>query len=80
MVTLADVAKEAHVSKMTVSRVINHPEKVTKELQKIVFEAMAKLDYQPNLAARALANYKVIYFGRNDGSRALLYDFTGGNF
>ncbi|MDK6809879.1 LacI family DNA-binding transcriptional regulator [Ligilactobacillus agilis] len=58
MVTLADVAKEAHVSKMTVSRVINHPEKVTKELQKIVFEAMAKLDYQPNLAARALASHK----------------------
>lgn len=29
MTTLVDVAKRANVSKMTVSRVINHPEKVT---------------------------------------------------
>ena len=31
MVTLSDVAKEANVSKMTVSRAINHPEQVTPE-------------------------------------------------
>ncbi|WP_278341362.1 LacI family DNA-binding transcriptional regulator, partial [Lactobacillus acetotolerans] len=29
MVTLSDVAKAANMSKMTVSRVINHPEQVT---------------------------------------------------
>ncbi len=33
MTTLTDVAKEANVSKMTVSRVINHPEQVTPELR-----------------------------------------------
>lgn len=33
MVTLADVARRANVSKMTVSRVINHPEQVTDELK-----------------------------------------------
>ena len=36
MVTLADVARRANVSKMTVSRVINHPEQVTDELKKLV--------------------------------------------
>lgn len=55
MVTLSDVAKEANVSKMTVSRVINHPEQVTKELRSLVEKAMKTLHYSPNSAARALA-------------------------
>lgn len=56
MVTLSDVAKEANVSKMTVSRVINHPEQVTVELRQIVEQAMQKLDYHPNSIAQALVN------------------------
>lgn len=56
MATLGDVAAKAHVSKMTVSRVINHPEKVTKELRDLVYAAMSELNYQPNFAAKALAN------------------------
>lgn len=56
MVTLNDVAKKANVSKMTVSRVINHPEKVTDELKLLVYEAMQELNYRPNAAAKALAN------------------------
>ncbi len=56
MVTLSDVAKQANVSKMTVSRVINHPEQVTAELRQLVEAAMATLDYRPNAAAKALAN------------------------
>ncbi|MGY3750489.1 LacI family DNA-binding transcriptional regulator [Vagococcus acidifermentans] len=55
MVTLSDVAKKANVSKMTVSRVINHPELVTDELKELVFQAMKELNYQPNAAAKALA-------------------------
>lgn len=54
-VTLLDVAKRANVSKMTVSRVINHPEQVTDELKELVFAAMKELNYQPNIAAKALA-------------------------
>lgn len=54
MVTLSDVAKEANVSKMTVSRVINHPEQVTPELKQLVEQAMAILHYRPNSAAKAL--------------------------
>ncbi|MFD1440857.1 MULTISPECIES: LacI family DNA-binding transcriptional regulator [Lacticaseibacillus] len=56
MVTLSDVAKQANVSKMTVSRVINHPEQVTPELRCLVEEAMTALNYHPNSAAKALAN------------------------
>ena len=56
MTTLNDVAKKANVSKMTVSRVINHPVKVTDELKELVFQAMKELDYKPNVAAKALAN------------------------
>lgn len=56
MATLSDVAKKANVSKMTVSRVINHPEKVTDELKELVFAAMKELSYKPNIAAKALAN------------------------
>lgn len=56
MTTLSDVAKKANVSKMTVSRVINHPEKVTDELKELVFQAMKDLNYKPNVAAKALAN------------------------
>ena len=56
MTTLADVAKLANVSKMTVSRVINHPEQVTDELKELVFSAMAELNYRPNIAAKALVS------------------------
>lgn len=56
MATLNDVAKKANVSKMTVSRVINHPEQVRDELKQSVFLAMSQLDYRPNVAAKALVN------------------------
>ncbi|AEV95928.1 LacI family DNA-binding transcriptional regulator [Pediococcus claussenii] len=56
MPTLNDVARLANVSKMTVSRVINHPDKVRDDLKKLVYEAMRDLDYHPNIAAKALVN------------------------
>ncbi|HBM3433292.1 TPA: LacI family DNA-binding transcriptional regulator, partial [Listeria monocytogenes] len=52
MATLADVAKRANVSKMTVSRVINHPDQVSDELKMLVYSAMEALEYVPNYAAR----------------------------
>lgn len=56
MITLSDVAKKANVSKMTVSRVINHPEQVTQELRCLVEQAMNDLNYHPNSIARALVH------------------------
>lgn len=60
MTTLADVARLANVSKMTVSRVINHPEKVTKELRTLVMAAMKELNYKPNVVAKALAQQRTL--------------------
>lgn len=54
MITLNDVAKKANVSKMTVSRVINHPDQVRPELRELILDVMSQLNYQPNAAARAL--------------------------
>lgn len=56
MATLSDVAKLANVSKMTVSRVINHPEQVTDDLKEMVYRAMRDVNYRPNIAAKALVN------------------------
>ncbi len=55
MTTLNEVAKVAGVTPMTVSRVINNPEKVKEETRKRVEKAMADLHYVPNVAARSLA-------------------------
>lgn len=55
MPNLSDVAKKANVSKMTVSRAINHPEQVTDELKNLVYQAMDDLNYKPNRLARALS-------------------------
>src|SRR5690606_36276907 len=51
---LGDVAALAGVSAMTVSRVLNDPERVRAETRARVLAAVRELDYRPNLAARQL--------------------------
>ena len=53
--TLADVAREAKCSPMTVSRVINNEGNVREKTREEVRAAIARLNYSPNRAARALA-------------------------
>jgi len=53
--TLADVAREAQVSPMTVSRVVNGESNVVAATREVVERAIAKLGYVPNQAARMLA-------------------------
>ena len=53
--TMADVARRAGVSKMTVSRVINDRPGVSPESLKRVTEAIRALDYVPSRRARSLA-------------------------
>ena len=53
--TIADVAREAGVSPMTVSRVLNGGRNVRADTKHLVDEAIARLNYVPNTAARALA-------------------------
>lgn len=53
---MADVAREAGVSLVTVSRVINQPDKVAPETLGQVREAIKRLRYVPNLTAGSLAS------------------------
>lgn len=53
--TIADVAREAGVSPMTVSRAINGEVRVQPETRERVETAVRKLGYVPNAAARSLA-------------------------
>ncbi len=53
--TIADVAREARCSPMTVSRVINGEGNVREETREQVLAAVRKLNYSPNRAARSLA-------------------------
>ncbi|WP_139124428.1 LacI family DNA-binding transcriptional regulator, partial [Enterovibrio norvegicus] len=52
MATIKDVAKEAGVSVATVSRVINKSPKTSESSIASVTNAMSKLGYRPNAAAR----------------------------
>lgn len=54
MPTIRDVAERAGVSVATVSAVINNNRPVSARLRRRVEEAIAELDYRPNLVARAL--------------------------
>lgn len=54
--TVRDVAARAGVSPKTVSNVLNGTFRVTPETRAKVEEAMAALDYVPNLSARGLRN------------------------
>jgi len=53
--TISDVARLANCSPMTVSRVINNEASVREQTRAAVLEAIEKLDYKPNRAARSLA-------------------------
>lgn len=67
MATIADVARLAAVSPMTVSRVINDGENVRGETREKVRAAIRELNYSPNFAARSLASADTVRIG-------LLYD------
>lgn len=62
-VTISDVAREAGVAQMTVSRVVNGGNYVSAGVQKRVREAIRKLGYQPNEAARILKGQKARIIG-----------------
>lgn len=56
MATIYEVSKLADVSLATVSRVINHSDKVRVQTRQKVEEAMRILDYRPNMIAQSLAS------------------------
>lgn len=62
-VTLADIARELGVSKMTVSRAINNHPTINQETRARVLEVARRLNYQPNQYARALATNRSYLIG-----------------
>lgn len=69
--TIVDIAREAGVSFKTVSRVINREPTVAKETREKVEAVIARLDYRPNVWARALAGSRTHLLGLlcNDASQ-----------
>jgi LacI family transcriptional regulator len=55
MTTLEEIARLAHISRSTVSRVINADPNVKESTRQRVMEVIQQLHYQPNQAARSLA-------------------------
>jgi LacI family transcriptional regulator len=62
-VTIQDVASDAGVSAMTVSRVINESPRVSAETRERVEASIARLGYVPNRLARGLIQRKTHAFG-----------------
>ena len=62
-ITIEDVARAAGVSAMTVSRVINHGKNVRESTRAAVLEAVERLNYSPNTAARSLAAGQAMHIG-----------------
>jgi LacI family transcriptional regulator len=57
-VTLADIAREVGVSKMTVSRAINNHPLISTETRERILAVARRLNYQPNQYARALVTQR----------------------
>jgi len=62
-VTLADIARELGVSKMTVSRAINDHPSINAATRERVLEVARRMNYQPNQHARALATNRSYLIG-----------------
>lgn len=61
--TLEDIAKQAGVSRSTVSRVVNDFPNVSKDVRKRVLDVVQKTGYHPNAAARSLASQRAWTIG-----------------
>lgn len=63
MATLKDIAKATGFSIITVSRVINEPHKVKKETREIIEAEIKRVNFKPNILAKALVQRKtnIIY-------------------
>jgi LacI family transcriptional regulator len=62
-ITIADIAREAGVSRMTVSRVINKEKGVGDEVRQQIERLIEQLDYRPSHIARSLATRRTYTLG-----------------
>jgi DNA-binding LacI/PurR family transcriptional regulator len=63
MTTIYDVGRLAGVSRSTVSRVLNSKNEVDPKTAELVWDAVRKLNYHPNVSARALVRQKTDMIG-----------------
>lgn len=79
-VTMSDVAREAGVSLMTVSRVINGKGDVSSETRERVLQVISNLEYRPSGIARSLATKETLTIGLvvPDVSNPFFADITRG--
>src|SRR5438309_1421929 len=61
--TLADIARELGVSKMTVSRAINNHPEISPETRARILAAAQRMNYRPNQFARALTTNRSYLLG-----------------
>ena len=61
--TIKDIAKEAGVSRTTVSRVLNNSGYVREETRQRILEIMEQLNYTPSAIARSLSTNKTNTIG-----------------
>lgn len=61
--TVQSLAAELHVSRQTVSNVLNAPHRVHPDTRRRVEEAIARSGYRPSVAARALRNQRSMSIG-----------------
>lgn len=79
-VTMSDVARQAGVSLMTVSRVINHKGDVNEDTRRRVLKIIKDLNYRPSAIARSLATQETRTIGLiiPDVSNPFFADITRG--
>ncbi len=61
--TIADVAREAGVSRQTVSRALNNKGEISSDTLHRVREVIERLDYRPSSIARGLATHRTLTIG-----------------
>ena len=76
--TIRDVARDAGVSVATVSRVLNHPDKVRPGLRERVQTSIKELGFRPSRVAQGLKNrqFKSVALAVNDVSNAFFGEMT----
>ena len=81
-IKIYDVAGRAGVSLATVSRVLNHPEKVKAGTREKIEKIIRELDYKPNLNAKGLATSggQVIEIGESTSDTPSANLVVGGLF
>ena len=62
-ITIADVAKEAGVSKQTVSRAINDKGEISPATKARIMQVIAELGYRPNRMAQAMNTNESLMVG-----------------